>query len=240
MAGGNTGIHISIIDIKRLGKRNIVLPISAAKLIADKVSYFEYEYFAFGKISGPARKALSYDTLLSHGINQLSSPDTTWDFFPARYPDTKQRRLNGLETDLDYAHSVGNAFGSGFALAVATNIMAGRKRNADELGEIVEYLSKFSVPDEWRGDPVVGSEELDLGHVREAQRAEHLRRLMVEHADAPSGHKCVALPLEIDAGEAALQDEDAKADMARWAKHSEVHKRLTAGMARWNWSWRRW
>ncbi|KAK5128075.1 hypothetical protein LTR85_005192 [Meristemomyces frigidus] len=151
------------------------------KLITDTLGYNSYEYLAFGEISGSAHKTVSWEALKAHGIKNVSETHMTEKFFTIE----QHGRSNDVEMDLTIARDVGVLYGPDYELAVAANLVAGSRRNADEDAKVMEALSRYPVPEEWRGDQGVLWE---LGGVEEAGRVVSLLRSIAEQAYGASGH----------------------------------------------------
>lgn len=224
---GETDIYISVIDTTLLAEENVVLHAPALKLFTDKPLLLDqYEYLAFGTITGRAHSAVSYRTLLQHGIKDLSQFDVTKAWFTYE----GLGRVNPAKFDLAIAHKAANEFADDFRLVLAANIMAGTRRTGDELDEITMALSKYPVLKEWGGYP---GDEGELGGVVEAQRAVALLQALVEQAAAHGGPQSIIRTLRFKAKLVMMQGEETRQAAKSTARLPKILRDLHAGEGGW-------
>jgi hypothetical protein len=182
--------HISVIDTKRLPKKNVVLYPPKLEFMSKgmrRYSWCTMEYLAFGTISGDALRAVPLKKFIASGYS-LKSPSRSSDSIT-------------LQTKVQNARALSALFGKGFELPMMAYLLSfhtevlykhwmhcfkpwatkcGEKWTDAEKELVMDELLSFDVPEDWYVDSTILNTQNDfLGGYADAMLAVDLLQRLV-------------------------------------------------------------
>ncbi|KAK4546577.1 hypothetical protein LTR36_001794 [Oleoguttula mirabilis] len=186
-AHGRPDSQISVIDTRKLSKRNVILHVPSLDCLSETFSQYDWEYLAHGVITGPA---LSVVPLSAFGATCSPNP---WTFGLSRLPNatacTGKKCRAITKAEVKQARSVADQYSPQFRVAITLAILCLKQRcgdfwdcgNIKSLQVIADGLQDCKIPQHWCKDRSIFTDVVHTKGYGEVKQMIHLLRALVNY-----------------------------------------------------------